>query len=49
MVLLGERPSPGQLAGVGLVVGGIAVATIPIARLRDAIRARSEQPVTAVD
>jgi drug/metabolite transporter (DMT)-like permease len=49
MVLLGERPSPAQLAGVGLVVGGIAVATIPIARLRDAIRARSDQAVAAVD
>jgi hypothetical protein len=32
-----------------LVVGGIAVATIPIARLRDAIRARSDQAVAAVD
>ena len=28
MVLLGEAPSPTQLAGVGLVVGGIAVATL---------------------
>jgi len=29
MVLLGEAPSPAQLAGVGLVIGGIAVATVP--------------------
>ena len=29
MVLLGETPSPAQLAGVGLVIGGIAVATVP--------------------
>ncbi len=28
MVLLGEAPSPAQLAGVALVVGGIAVATL---------------------
>ena len=37
MVLLGERPSTAQLAGVALVIGGIAVATVPLARLRDAI------------
>jgi len=49
MVLLGERPSPAQLAGVGLVVGGIAVATIPIARLRDAIRANRERAAIATD
>jgi drug/metabolite transporter (DMT)-like permease len=29
MVLLGESPSPFQLAGVALVVGGIALATLP--------------------
>ena len=29
MVLLGESPSPTQLAGVALVVGGIAIATLP--------------------
>ena len=49
MVLLGERPSAAQLAGVGLVVGGIAVATIPIARLRDAIRANRERAAIATD
>jgi drug/metabolite transporter (DMT)-like permease len=49
IVLLGERPSPAQLAGVGLVVGGIAVATIPIARLRDAIRANRERAAIATD
>ncbi len=36
MVLLGERPSPFQLAGVVLVVGGIAVATVPRERIREA-------------
>jgi len=36
MVLLNERPSPLQLAGVGLVIGGIAVATVPAGRLRRA-------------
>jgi drug/metabolite transporter (DMT)-like permease len=49
MVLLGERPSAAQLGGVALVIGGIAVATVPMARVRDAIRARSDQPSAAVD
>ncbi len=40
MVLLGERPSPAQLLGVALVIGGIALATVPVARLRDAVRGR---------
>ncbi len=31
-----ETPSIEQLTGVALVVGGIAVATIPVGRLRDA-------------
>lgn len=34
MVLLGEAPSPSQLAGVGLVIGGIGLATVPIGLLR---------------
>ena len=38
IVLLGEAPSIAQLAGVGLVIGGIAVATVPIGRLRDSLR-----------
>lgn len=37
MLLLDERPSPLQLLGVVLVIGGIAVATLPIARLRDGV------------
>jgi drug/metabolite transporter (DMT)-like permease len=41
-VLLGERPSGPQLLGVTLVIGGIAVATIPLARLRDGLRSRDE-------
>ena len=49
MVLLGERPSPAQLAGVALVIGGIAVATVPIARVRDAIRSSREQVAPVVD
>ena len=35
IVLLGEAPSATQLLGVGLVIGGIAAATVPIGRLRD--------------
>ena len=42
MLLLGERPSPAQLLGVVLVIGGIAAATIPVARVRDAWRARRD-------
>jgi drug/metabolite transporter (DMT)-like permease len=38
-VLLAETPSPAQLAGVILVVGGIAIATVPLARLRAALAA----------
>ncbi len=42
IVLLRETPSSIQLLGVGLVVGGIAGATVPVARLRDGLmRARS--------
>jgi drug/metabolite transporter (DMT)-like permease len=38
-VLLDEDPSLAQLLGVVLVVGGIAVATIPMGRVRDRARA----------
>jgi drug/metabolite transporter (DMT)-like permease len=48
MVLLGERPSPAQLLGVVLVVGGIAVATIPLARVRDALRRAPDAPDEAL-
>ena len=34
-VLLAEVPSAVQLAGVLLIIGGIALATLPVARLRD--------------
>ncbi len=44
MVLLGERPSPAQLLGVALVIGGIAVATVPVARLRDGLRRTTPGP-----
>ncbi len=39
MVLLGEAPSIAQLIGVCLVVGGIAVATVPLGRLRPSVPA----------
>jgi drug/metabolite transporter (DMT)-like permease len=38
MVLLGESPSASQLLGVGLVIGGIAGATMPVARIRDGLQ-----------
>jgi drug/metabolite transporter (DMT)-like permease len=37
MVLLAEAPSIAQLVGVGLVVGGIAIATVPLDRLRGVV------------
>ncbi|HEY4634766.1 MAG TPA: DMT family transporter [Candidatus Limnocylindrales bacterium] len=47
MVLLGERPSVGQLLGVALVIGGIAIATVPLARVRDGLAARRRAPASA--
>jgi drug/metabolite transporter (DMT)-like permease len=44
IVLLGEAPSAAQFVGVGLVIGGIAAATVPIARIRDAIGAARTVP-----
>lgn len=35
ILLLDERPSLLQLLGVALVIGGIGVATVPVARVRD--------------
>ena len=39
IILLGEAPSATQLLGVVLVIGGIAAATVPIARIRDGVAA----------
>lgn len=39
VILLGEAPSVTQLLGVVLVIGGIAAATVPIARIRDGLAA----------
>lgn len=41
MLLVGEAPSFAQWAGVWLVIGGIALATVPVSRLR-----RKQVPVT---
>jgi drug/metabolite transporter (DMT)-like permease len=38
IVLLHEAPSPAQIAGVVLVIGGIAVATLPFDRVRASLR-----------
>lgn len=39
MVLLGETPSAGQMLGVVLVIGGIALATLPLSRIRRRVAA----------
>jgi drug/metabolite transporter (DMT)-like permease len=44
IVLLGETPSAAQLLGVGLVIGGIAAATLPMARLRDGLQRARPAP-----
>jgi drug/metabolite transporter (DMT)-like permease len=44
VVLLGEMPSPAQFAGVGLVIGGIAVATVPAGLARRASLRPSREP-----
>jgi drug/metabolite transporter (DMT)-like permease len=44
MVLLREAPSALQLVGVALVVGGVAIATLPLARLRDALTPVTSRP-----
>ena len=44
IVLLGETPSATQLLGVGLVIGGIAAATVPVARLRDGLQRARPAP-----
>ena len=44
--LLDETPSVEQLLGVTLVVGGIAVATLPVGRLRDKVTRRPSQVPT---
>lgn len=38
-VLLAEHPSLFQLGGVALIIGGIALATVPVGRIRDRARA----------
>jgi drug/metabolite transporter (DMT)-like permease len=49
MILLAERPSVAQLLGVALVIGGIAVATVPLARLRDGLRRSGDESAIAVE
>ena len=44
MILLDERPSVWQLTGVVLVVGGIALATVPVAQLRDRLTRAAARP-----
>jgi drug/metabolite transporter (DMT)-like permease len=43
-ILLAELPSPWQLAGVALVLGGMALATGAVARIRAALAARAAAP-----
>ncbi|HZM74030.1 MAG TPA: DMT family transporter [Candidatus Polarisedimenticolia bacterium] len=43
--LLNETPSPIQVLGAVLVLGGIALATVPAARVRGAVRSAVRRPV----
>jgi drug/metabolite transporter (DMT)-like permease len=44
MLLLGEAPSGLQLLGVALVVGGIAIATVPLGRIRGVLAPAAPAP-----
>jgi drug/metabolite transporter (DMT)-like permease len=44
MVLLGEAPSVAQLAGVVFVIGGIALATIPLNKVRTSLGRANRAP-----
>jgi drug/metabolite transporter (DMT)-like permease len=44
MVLLGETPSVAQLVGVFLVIGGIALATVPLDKVRASLRRATRAP-----
>jgi drug/metabolite transporter (DMT)-like permease len=44
MVLLGEAPSPQQLLGVVLVIGGIALATVPLDKVRSSLGRANRAP-----
>jgi drug/metabolite transporter (DMT)-like permease len=46
MLLVDERPSPVQLAGVGLVLAGVALGTLPLGRVAERAR-RSARPARA--
>ncbi len=39
-LILGEAPSPLQLAGCGLILGGLLLATAPVGRVRSAVTGR---------
>jgi drug/metabolite transporter (DMT)-like permease len=53
VVLLSEAPSITQLLGVALVIGGIAAATVPVARIRDGLAAsrmvRASDPIRGAE
>jgi drug/metabolite transporter (DMT)-like permease len=49
VILLGEAPSVTQLLGVAFVIGGIAAATVPIARIRDGLAAARMGPSVGTD
>jgi drug/metabolite transporter (DMT)-like permease len=44
MVLLGEAPSPPQIIGVVLVIGGIALATVPLDKVRSSLSRTDRAP-----
>ncbi|MFN8620531.1 MAG: hypothetical protein U0869_07295 [Chloroflexota bacterium] len=47
MLLVGERPSPAQLAGVGLVLAGVTLGTLPLGRVTGRMRRSGRERATA--
>ena len=46
MILLGETPSLPQILGVVLVIGGIALATVPLDKVRSSLRRTDRAPAS---
>lgn len=47
-IVLGESPSPLQLVGVALILGGLLFATAPVGRVREAVSRRSGETAPSI-